>query len=66
VSAYVNPEASNPFVPAKAGTQGLKLLAPRSWLWIPACAGMNGNRSDAAQQTLFPSPLVGEGKKEAP
>src|SRR5690348_1321491 len=33
---------SQPFVPAKAGTQGHKLPTPQWEPWIPACAGMNG------------------------
>src|SRR6516162_29112 len=30
----------HPFVPAKAGTQTSRAVS--RWLWIPACAGMNG------------------------
>ncbi len=35
----------SPLVPAKAGTQGDMAVTLCSWLWIPACAGMNGDVS---------------------
>ena len=35
----------SPFVPAQARTQCENLRDLRVWLWVPACAGTNGNCS---------------------
>src|SRR5262245_25729004 len=45
-------ESHDPFVPAKAGTQILPLH------WIPACAGMNGEKERHAARLLNRSRLA--------